>query len=162
MNREEESYPIAITMFLSFPVFFLALGILGIGPNPSIASFLGWTAVGILFSVGITWIQFKTEVQKLVQPTRGDFSICGFFQELPYLQLKWNGKRLLDGSVLHEMFTTITEMVQSGRFTLELVNTNPDPKYITAPTGMYKRFNRAGVIGWGPEEESKPIHEKSQ
>jgi hypothetical protein len=143
------------------PILFLSLSLLGIGPSLSVSSILGWAAVYILVTVGLTWIQFKTEVQKLVQPTRKEFTLRSFFEDLPYLELRWKGKLLLSGTIVHEMLSTIKDMFDSGSFTVELVNTNPDPKCITAPSGTYTRFVRDGIIGWA-QEEPKPTEEKME
>lgn len=145
-------------MFFVFPVLFLALSLLVSGPTISLSSVLTWTLLGFVFATWISWIQIRTEVQKLVQPTRGEFTLSGFLEELPHLQVKWQGRMLLNGSVVYEMIQTISAFLESNTHELEIVNTHPNPKMITVPSGVYKRFHRKDAIGWEPTE-SKPVND---
>ena len=151
---------IVYNMFFALPILFLSLSLLGIGPTMSLPTLLFWTLAGFVFATWITWIQFRTEVQKLVQPTRSEFTLSGFLEELPYLQIKWQGKMVLNEPVIYEMIQTFSEVLQAKTLRLEVVNTHPNPKMITAPSGFYRRFHRKDVIGWEPTE-SKPIHHSS-
>lgn len=147
-------------MFFVLPILFLSLSLLGFGPSMSLSSVLFWTVIGLVFATWISWIQFYTELQKLVQPTRSEFTLLGFLEELPHLQIKWQGKTLLNGPVVYEMIQTFSGALNSKTIELEIVNTHPNPKMITTPSGVYKRFHRKDVIGWEPTE-SKPISETS-
>ncbi len=144
-------------MILTIPILFLSLSLLF--SNMSLSSILTWTVLGLVFGTWITWIQVRTEFQKLVQPVRSEFTLSGALEELPHLHIKWNGRTLLNGTVVHEMIRTFVDVMDSKVFCFDIENTHPNPKFLTVPTGRYKRFSRKHAVGWEPVEQPKPTTE---
>jgi hypothetical protein len=144
-------------MILTIPVVFLSFSLLF--STMSLTSIVAWTLVGLAIGIWITWIQIRTEFQKLVQPVRSEFTLSGALDELPHLHIKWNGRTLLNGAVIHEMIKTFIDVMDSKVFCFDIENTHPNPTFLTVPTGTYKRFTRKAMIGWEPVEQPKPTAE---
>jgi hypothetical protein len=119
-------------------------------PGMSLSTYLLYASLCILVGMGITWIQLRTEIQKLVQQTPTDFSFQGLLEELPHLTIQWEGKTLLNGPAVHEMCKTFLGAYKSPTFQIQIQNTHPNPKIITVPSGTYQRFSEKRGIGWDP------------
>ena len=116
----------------------------------------GWVLVKLLKCMSNIRNDLLTEFRKLFQPIPTNLSLSGILEELSYVQIKLNGRTLLNGAALHEMIKTFLSMKDSNILCFDIENTNPNPTYMTVPTGRYKRTSRDS--GW-ELEQPKPIDE---